>query len=183
MNGIEDFILKDSNTIGGVDKSLAQNYWYRSIKTSAGDTALTSAIIRKPFTATQKNAKYKFRLLTAKHEVVDSFENTLQDTKRYNTEGFKFEGYAAGYTNPTLSFDGDPMIKDRFATTDTLYGYDPDAFDKLVSQPWQFLDGDGSMFKWQGGYKYDVLTSEFCQLALVRNNGNFVITDIATDAA
>jgi hypothetical protein len=26
MNGIEDFILKDSNTIGGVDKSLAQNY-------------------------------------------------------------------------------------------------------------------------------------------------------------
>lgn len=123
IHGIEEFIKNDTSTIGGIDRSTAAGMFFRPTVVDATDTPLDDTLLRKAKSKQSKVSNSYVNLMSAKHEVVDSYEATLVDQKRFIATGTEFEAYKGGMgKQEQLSHDGKPFVRDRFVTQGDLYG-------------------------------------------------------------
>lgn len=118
----------------------------------------------------------KTTLMLAGLGVRRAYFNLLSQQRRYpNTT--KFEGGLTG-----LAFHNGreiPFVDDPDAPDNTIYGLDESSLKIYRESPWEWMDRDGSIWKWVDNFDaYEAILHQYWELGLNKRNANFVIRDI-----
>lgn len=180
IEGLEGAVGATTGTYHGIDR--ATNKWYLpAIKTLAADTPLNEKALRSTYDKVDKRGSGNVTLMCSTHEAVSGYEAELMVFKRYTDHSQLGTELTGGYSH--LLFDGKPILRDRDATHQKLYGIDKQSWYKPTYQEYTFDDFDGSLFKFTAGQKYDFRMYEFSNLTTDAPRSNFVIGNISEDEA
>jgi|GEM_PF-3386518 len=181
ITGIEDALAKDANTYHGIDRT--SNKWYKATKRDGGNALLTERFLRGAKDSVDIRSGKPIDLLTARHLVVQGYEDELQVFKQYNNavqDGMNGAvTLAGGYSY--LTFDNMPFVKDRFMTKNKCYGLSKQTWFKPTYQEWTYDDFDGNVFKFTASQKYNFRMYEFCNMNTDSPRANFVINNVLED--
>ncbi len=136
-------IFKTSGTLYGLSKT--DNKWLNPyIKSSTGE--LTEEKIQTAIDYLDENAGSKVNFIVCSYGVKRAFHK-LMNTYKKNVDVMELEG---GYK--TISYNGIPVVADRFCPDGTMYLLNTDDFTLHQLCDWQWLEGeDGKVIKQVAG--------------------------------
>mgnify|MGYP006956029233 CR=1 FL=1 len=136
-------IFNSSGTLYGLSKT--DNKWLNPyIKSSTGE--LTEEKIQTAIDYLDENAGSKVNFIVCSYGVKRAFQK-LMNTYKKNVDVMELEG---GYK--TISYNGIPVVADRFCPDGTMYLLNTDDFTLHQLCDWQWLEGeDGKVIKQVAG--------------------------------
>lgn len=152
--------------------SRADNPWMNPyIATKTG--AITEAKIQKAIDAIEENAGGNINFIVCSHGVRRALFSAISAYRK--TESLELEG---GFR--ALSFDGIPVVADRFCPKNTMYLLNTDDFALHQLCDWQWLEGeDGKILKQIAGKPvYTATLVKYAELLCSRPCGQGVLTGI-----
>lgn len=163
-------IFSDSASLYGISRS--ENPWLNPYRISdvgaISETAIQSAI-----DAVEENAGGKINFIVCSRGVRRALFNVISDYRK--TESLELEG---GFR--ALSFDGIPVVADRFCPKNTMYLLNTEDFALHQLCDWQWLEGeDGKILKQIAGKPvYTATLVKYAELMCYRPCGQGVLTGI-----
>ena len=135
-------IFSSTGTLYGLSRS--ENPWLTPyMQTSVGD--ITEAKVQKAIDALEENAGSKVNFIVCSWGVRRALAEAL--SKYRQTESLELEG---GFR--AISFNGIPVVADRFCPAKTMYLLNTDDFRLHQLCDWQWLEGDdGSILRQKAG--------------------------------
>ncbi len=163
-------IFGDSATLYGVNRS--ENPWLKPYeKASVG--ALTEAEVQKAIDALEEVAGSKVNFIVCSWGVRRALMNVLSQYRQ--TESMDLEG---GFR--AISFNGIPVVADRFCPEGTMYLLNTDDFCLHQLCDWQWLEGEeGAILKQKAGKPvYTATLVKYAELICSRPCGQGRLTGI-----
>ncbi len=165
-------IFKTSGTLYGVDKS--QYTWmnpYVKAETSIGDETLQVAV-----DTLEETTGSMVDFIVCSSKVKRLYQKYLQSYRR-NIDIMELNG---GYK--AISFNGIPLISDRFVEDDTMYLLNTKEFNLHQLCDWKWLEGeDGKIIKQNAGFPtYSATLVKYADLVCNKPNGQAKISGITS---
>lgn len=165
-------IFKTSGTLYGVDKS--QYTWmnpYVKAETSIGDETLQVAV-----DTLEETTGSMVDFIVCSSKVKRLYQKYLQSYRR-NIDIMELNG---GYK--AISFNGIPLISDRFIEDDTMYLLNTKEFNLHQLCDWKWLEGeDGKIIKQNAGFPtYSATLVKYADLVCNKPNGQAKISGITS---
>ena len=164
-------VFKTSGTIYGLSRS--SNKWLIPyIKTSVG--SITESVIQTAIDYLEENAGSKVNFIVCSSGVKRAFMNHLATYKR-NTD---YMDLAGGFK--ALSYNGIPIVSDRFCPDGTMYLLNTDEFTLHQLCDWKWLEGeDGKILKQAAGTPtYSATLVKYADLICTKPCGQAMLTGI-----
>ena len=168
-------IFKTTGTLYGVDKS---NYtWmnpYIKTSTTIGDEEMQLAV-----DTLEETTGSVVDFIVCSSKVKRLYQKYLQTYKR-NIDIMELNG---GYK--AISFNGIPLMSDRFVADDTMYLLNTSEFNLHQLCDWKWLEGeDGKIIKQNAGYPtYSATLVKYADLICNKPNGQAKISGITSSAS
>lgn len=164
-------IFGENPTLYGVSKAdypFLQPY----IKTNAG--AISDRLIQETIDKLELNANSSIDFLACSADVKYAYQDYLSQFRR-NIDVMELEG---GFK--TLSFNGIPLVYDRFVESGTMYLLDTSAFKLHQLCDWRYLETENGKIlrQTQGKPTYSATLVKYCDLICDRPNGQAKISGI-----
>lgn len=165
-------IFKTSGTLYGVDKS--QYTWmnpYVKAETSIGDETLQVAV-----DTLEETTGSMVDFIVCSSKVKRLYQKYLQSYRR-NIDIMELNG---GFR--AISFNGIPLISDRFVEDDTMYLLNTKEFNLHQLCDWKWLEGeDGKIIKQNAGFPtYSATLVKYADLVCNKPNGQAKISGITS---
>ncbi len=153
----------------------AENPWLNPYKAETVGT-LGEAALQKAIDTIEETAGGKIDFIVCSHGVRRALFNALSSYRK--TESLELEG---GFR--ALSFDGIPVVADRFCPAGTMYLLNTNDFALHQLCDWQWLEGeDGKILKQIAGKPvYTATLVKYAELMCYRPCGQGVLTGITED--
>ncbi|MBO4262797.1 MAG: phage major capsid protein [Clostridia bacterium] len=164
-------IFKSSGTIYGLNRS-NHKWLVPYIKTSVG--SITETAIQTAIDYLEENAGSKVNFIVCSSGVKRAFQNHLASYKR-NIDVMDLQG---GYK--AISYNGIPIISDRFCPAGTMYLLNTDDFALHQLCDWKWLEGEnGKVLKQVAGKAvYTATLVKYADLVCVKPCGQGMLTGI-----
>ncbi len=155
--------------------SRAGNPWLNPYKVTSVGT-IGEATLQKAIDSVEEKAGGKINFIVCSHGVRRALFNALSAYRK--TESLELEG---GFR--ALSFDGIPVVADRFCPAGTMYLLNTDDFALHQLCDWQWLEGeDGKILKQIAGKPvYTATLVKYAELMCYRPCGQAMLTGITED--
>ena len=167
-------IFKSTGTLYGLDKS--KNGWLNPyLIEGVGD--ISETVIQKAIDFVEENAGGKINFIICSSGVKRAFMKHLSTYKR-NLDVTELSG---GYK--ALSYNGIPIVSDRFCPAGTMYLLNTDDFALHQLCDWQWLEGDdGKVIKQIAGKPtYSATLVKYAELICTRPCGQARLSGIAEE--
>ncbi|MGN0822565.1 MAG: phage major capsid protein, partial [Candidatus Gallimonas sp.] len=163
-------IFSDSATLYGVTRS--GNHWLTPYRETAVGT-ITETKIQKAIDALEENAGSKVNFIVCSWGVRRALASALAQYRQ--TESMTLEG---GFR--AISFNGIPVVADRFCPSGTMYLLNTDDFCLHQLCDWQWLEGeDGKILKQKAGKPvYTATLVKYAELICSRPCGQAKLSGI-----
>ncbi len=168
-------IFGDSISLYGVNR--AQNPWLKPYsKTSIGE--INDIVIQEAIDSLEEVCGSNIDFITCSSAVKRMYQKYLGEYRR-NVDVLELKG---GYK--AISYNGIPLISDRFVEEDTMYLLNTKDFTIHQLCDWQWLEGDdGRVIKQTQGYPtYTATLVKYCDLICDRPNGQAKLSGITQGA-
>lgn len=167
-------LFKDSGTIYGLDRS--QHKWLVPyMQSNVGE--ISETIIQKAIDYLEENAGSKVNFIVCSSGVKRAFMKHLATYKR-NTDVMDLKG---GFK--ALSFNGIPIVSDRFCPVGTMYLLNTDDFTLHQLCDWKWLESeDGKILKQNAGKPtYTATLVKYADLICSKPCGQAMLSGIAEE--
>lgn len=166
-------IFKTTGTLYGVNK---ESYPWMNPYMSTTSTEISEDVIQKAIDTLEENAGSVVDFITCSATVKRAFQKHLSYFRR-NIDVMELEG---GYR--ALSYNGIPIVSDRFVDDDTMYLLNTSEFNLHQLCDWNWLEGeDGKIIKQVAGYpKYTATLVKYADLICNKPNGQAKISGITS---
>ena len=167
-------LFKDSGTIYGLDRS--QHKWLVPyMQSNVGE--ISETIIQRAIDYLEENAGSKVNFIVCSSGVKRAFMKHLATYKR-NTDVMDLKG---GFK--ALSFNGIPIVSDRFCPVGTMYLLNTDDFTLHQLCDWKWLEGeDGKILKQNAGKPtYTATLVKYADLICSKPCGQAMLSGIAEE--
>lgn len=164
-------IISDTGTLYGIDR--ATNAWMKPcIKTSVG--ALSETAMQAVIDSIDENSGGDIDFITCSSAVRRAYQEELSTFKR-NVDVMNLQG---GFK--ALSFNGIPVVADRFVADDTMYMLNTKDFELCQLCDWQWLeDNEGRVIRQKEGYPvYTATLVKYAELLCNRPNSQAKLSGI-----
>ncbi len=163
-------IFGNSTTLYGLTRS--ENLWLTPQKFTS--STITDVVIQKAIDSLEEISGSQANFIVCSSGVKRAYQNYLA-TNRSNVDVMNLQG---GYT--ALSYNGIPLISDRFAPEGTMYILNTDDFHLHQLCDWRWLEGDdGKVIRQVAGKPvYTSTLVKYADLICDRPIGQAVITGI-----
>ncbi len=163
-------LFSNSETLYGVNR--AENPWLKPYEKGNVGT-LTEAEVQKAIDALEENAGSKVNFIVCSWGVRRALMEVLSQYR--HTESMELEG---GFR--AISFNGIPVVADRFCPAGTMYLLNTDDFCLHQLCDWQWLEGeDGAILKQKAGKPvYTATLVKYAELICSRPCGQGRLTGI-----
>lgn len=164
-------IFKNTGSIYGLDRS-THKWLIPYMKTSVG--AITESVIQTAIDYLDETASSKVNFIVCSSGVKRAFQNHLATYKR-NIDTMELNG---GYR--ALSYNGIPVISDKFCPAGTMYLLNTDDFCLHQLCDWQWLEGeDGRVIKQVAGKPvYNATLVKYADLICSKPIGQAMLSGI-----
>lgn len=163
-------IFSESSALYGIERS--GNPWLKPYQVS-GVGALTEAKLQSAVDGVEENAGGRVNFIVCSRGVRRALFNAISAYRK--TDSLELEG---GFR--ALSFDGIPVVADRFCPKNTMYLLNTEDFALHQLCDWQWLEGeDGKILKQIAGKPvYTATLVKYAELMCYRPCGQGVLTGI-----
>ena len=165
-------IFGDSNTLYGIDKS--QNKWLKPKSYVADGGKIDDVTIQKVIDNLEEVAGSTANFIVCPFGVKRAYQEYLT-ANRTNVDVMNLAG---GYK--AISYNGIPIVSDRFAPSGTMYVLNTDEFNLHQLCDWRWLEGDDGKIIRQVANKpvYTATLVKYADLICNKPNGQAKITGI-----
>lgn len=166
-------IFSDSTTLYGINR--ASNKWLTPY-TSATDQEISDNILQSAVDFLEENTGSNIDFITCGAGVKRAYQQYLACYRR-NIDVTELEG---GYK--AISFNGIPVVSDRFIPDDTLYMLDSSKFTLHQLCDWEWIEGEnGKILQQKAGYPaYTATLVKYADLICEQPNGQAKFTNLKT---
>lgn len=164
-------IISTTGTLYGIDR--ANNAWMNPyIKTGVG--SLTETAMQSVIDSIDENSGGEVDFIACSSAVRRAYQEELSTYKR-NVDVMNLQG---GFK--ALSFNGIPVVADRFVADDTMYMLNTKDFELCQLCDWQWLeDNEGRVIRQKEGYPvYTATLVKYAELLCNRPNSQAKLTGI-----
>ena len=164
-------ICAETGTLYGIDK--ATNPWMKPYMVKDAG-ALNESILQKAIDGVEEGAGGKINFIVTSMGVRRALASEISCSRRFEMTHFD------GSANGVLTFNGIPIIADRFCPAQTAYLLNTDDFALHQLCDWQWLEGeDGKILKQIAGKPvYTATLVKYAELMCYRPCGQAVITGL-----
>jgi hypothetical protein len=168
-------IVTATGSLFGVDPA-TEPTWSATVDANGGTPRPLSEGLMITLTDTVRTKGGKTSLILTGLGVRRAYFNLLSQQRRYPSTT-TFEG---GFTG--LAFNNGreiPVIEDPDAPPNTMYFLDEDKFKIYRDHDWEWMNRDGSIWKWVVGYDaYEAILNSYWELGVTQRNAQAVLQDI-----
>ena len=171
LTGLGAIFDKNADTLYGVNK--ANNFWMNPYM-SEGVTDINDATIQTAIDYIEETSGSDIDFISCSSAVRRAYQQYLITYKR-NIDVLNLEG---GFK--AISYNGIPVIADRFVPEDTMYLLNTKDFELHQLCDWQWLEGnDGKIIKQKEGYPtYTATLVKYADLICDKPNGQAKLSGI-----
>ncbi len=164
-------IFSTSNTLYGLSRT--NNRWLSPYTKNVNDE-ITDGILQEAVDFLEENTGGNINFITCGAKVKRMYQDYLA-TYRRNIDVTELEG---GYK--AISFNGIPVVSDRFVDDDTLYMLDTTKFTLHQLCDWEWIEGEGGkILRQKAGYPaYTATLVKYADLICDQPNGQAKLTGI-----
>lgn len=164
-------IFSTSNTLYGLSRT--NNRWLSPYTKNVNDE-ITDGILQEAVDFLEENTGSNINFITCGAKVKRMYQDYLA-TYRRNIDVTELEG---GYK--AISFNGIPVVSDRFVDDDTLYMLDTTKFTLHQLCDWEWIEGEGGkILRQKAGYPaYTATLVKYADLICDQPNGQAKLTGI-----
>lgn len=156
-------VFTPDNTLYGIPRTT--NKWFNPTRVNVNGE-ISEVGIQSGIDDTERKAGSKINFLAGSYGVRRSYQNLLTAQKQLvNTLELK-GGFKA------LSYNGIPLIADKYAPTGKLYGIDLNDWKMYEMSDWEWLDKDGAVLsRVSGKPAYEATLVKYCDIGCSRPKG------------
>ncbi len=154
----------------------ADNLWLTPYTKKVG-AEISDEVLQEAIDTLEENTGSNINFITCGAKVKRLYQNYLA-TYRRNIDVTELEG---GYK--AISFNGIPVVSDRFVDDDTLYMLDTDKFTLHQLCDWEWIEGEGGkILRQKAGYPaYTATLVKYADLICDQPNGQAKLTGIGVE--
>lgn len=155
------------------------SYPFLSPYTKAVDGAIDEVVIQKAIDRLEYNANSIVDYIAVSADVKYAYQEYMKQFKR-NVDVMELSG---GYK--ALSYNGIPLVYDRFIEDGTMYLLDTTAFKLHQLCDWRYLENENGKIlrQTQGKPTYTATLVKYCDLVCARPNGQAKLTGLTSPQA
>ena len=198
IDGLQRIVSDTAKSFGGIDPTVAANFWWDNQRVAAGSTDLRqnaqdpqgvtgSSLLQNLTFGTVQQGLNKARIAGGMpSSIVTSFGVQREFYTLFTTQVQYIDPKTLDYQQgfKTLSYNGMPVIADIEAPYGKMYILDESTLKVYSDQDWHFLDADGLTLRQVTGYdKFEAIMARYMNIGATRRNNQVVVTGIKVDGA
>jgi hypothetical protein len=177
LKGIVNTANPPGGSLGGIDRTVAANAYWKSNLFSGGGVARRPSLlmIEEARSEVEQVSDGRINLIICGYNVWALLADELVNQKRFTGDKKKLNGWATA-----LMFEDDiPIVRDKHCDPDYMYLLDLNTFELFQNNEGSWMDSDGAILsRVQGRHAYEAAWFRFAQLVCHAPNCNAVITDL-----
>lgn len=177
LRGIVNTANPPGGSLGGIDRTVAANAYWKSNMFSGGGVARRPSLlmIEEARSEVEQISDGRTNLIVCGYNVWAILADELVNQKRFTGDKKKLNGWCTA-----LMFEDDiPIVRDKHCDPDRMYLLDLNSFELFQNNEGSWMDSDGAILsRVQGRHAYEAAWFRFLQLVCHAPNCNAVITDL-----